>query len=86
MSRKSEAAPDEEIVVNTTDMMRFLDRIEQVENEIDALRGDITDIWAEAKAAGYQTKMLKKAHSLRKLKREDREVLGVYANALSLFE
>ena len=58
--------------VNTTDMMQYLDRVERLEEEIKAIQDDKRDIWTEAKAAGYDTKNLRKAHALRKLDREDR--------------
>jgi uncharacterized protein (UPF0335 family) len=71
--------------VNTTDMMRILERIETLEAERKTVNDDIKDVWAEAKSKGY-TKELRKAHSLRKMKIEDRRVLGVYVEALGLFD
>ena len=84
MPRKRE--PDSEIVVNTTKMMALLDRIERLEEEKAALQGDISDVWSEAKAEGYSIKHLRKTHALRKLAKEDREMIATYANALHLFE
>lgn len=72
--------------VNTTDMMAFLDRVEKLEEEKSAISGDIKEVWSEAKAAGYSVKHLRKAHALRKLTTQDRAQLGVYVNALQLFE
>lgn len=72
--------------VNTTELARYLDRVERVEEEIASLRGDVKEIFAEAKGHGFDAKLMRKAHSLRKMKREDRAVLGVYVDALSLFE
>lgn len=72
--------------VNTTELARYLDRAERVEEEIASLRGDLKEIFAEAKGRGFSPKLMRKAHSLRKMKREDRQVLGVYVDALSLFE
>lgn len=72
--------------VNTTELARYLDRVERVEEEIASLRGDVKEIFAEAKGRGFDVKLMRKAHALRKLDREDRAVLGVYVDALSLFE
>ena len=71
--------------VNTTDMMRILDRIETLENEKKEIANDIKDVWAEAKSKGF-TNELRKAYSIRKMKQEDRAVLGVYVQALGLFD
>ena len=71
--------------VNTTDMMSILDRIETLENEKKEIANDIKDVWAEAKSKGF-TKELRKAYSIRKMKQEDRAVLGVYVQALGLFD
>jgi len=72
-------------VVNSTHMMQLLDRIEHLEAEKKEIAGDIAEVWKEAKAMGF-TKELKKAHSIRKMKSEDRAVLGVYVQALGLFD
>lgn len=69
---------------NITDMMKLLDRIEHLEAERKEISADITEIWKEAKNKGF-TKELKKAHSIRKMKVEDRRILGFYCEALDLF-
>jgi len=71
--------------VNTTDMMRILDRIGTLENEKKEIAKDISDVWSEAKSKGF-TKELRKAYAIRKMKQEDRAVLGVYVQALGLFD
>jgi uncharacterized protein (UPF0335 family) len=71
--------------VNTTDMMRILDRIEKLEGEKAEISADMKAVWAEAKSKGF-TKELRKAYSIRKMKQEDRAVLGVYVQALGLFD
>lgn len=71
--------------VNTTDMMQILERIEKLEQEKKEIANDIKDVWAEAKFKGY-TKELRKAYGIRKMKTEDRRVLGVYVEALGLFD
>jgi len=71
--------------VNSTQMMQLLDRIERLEAEKKEIAGDIAEVWKEAKFSGF-TKELKKAHSIRKMKSEDRAILGVYVEALGLFD
>jgi uncharacterized protein (UPF0335 family) len=71
--------------MNTTEMMRILDRIEKLEEEKAAVASDIKDVWLEAKSKGF-TKELRKAYGIRKMKQEDRAVLGVYVQALGLFD
>jgi uncharacterized protein (UPF0335 family) len=66
-------------------MMRILDRIEKLEGEKAEIAEDIKAVWNEAKSKGF-TKELRKAYSIRKMKQEDRAVLGVYVQALGLFD
>ena len=71
--------------INTNDMMKLLDRIEVLEEEKAAIASDIKDVWAEAKGMGF-TKELRKAYASRKMKPDERQVLGVYVQALGLFD
>ena len=71
--------------INTRDMMKLLDRIEVLEEEKAAIASDIKDVWAEAKGMGF-TKELRKAYAIRKMKPDERQVLGVYVQALGLFD
>jgi uncharacterized protein (UPF0335 family) len=71
--------------INASDMMQLLDRIERLEEERNEINTDIKSVWLEAKSKGF-TKELRKAYSIRKMKPEDRAVLGVYVQALGLFD
>jgi uncharacterized protein (UPF0335 family) len=71
--------------INASDMMQLLDRIERLEEERNEINTDIKSVWLEAKNKGF-TKELRKAYSIRKMKPEDRAVLGVYVQALGLFD
>jgi uncharacterized protein (UPF0335 family) len=61
-------------------------RIEKLEEEKKGIAADIKDVYAEAKAVGYDTKALRKVVSLRKIDRQEREeqemVLDLYLAAL----
>lgn len=71
------------------DRLRSLvERIERLEEEKKALSGDIRDIFAEAKSAGFDTKIMKAVIKLRKMNDADREeqeaLLDVYRQALDV--
>lgn len=57
-----------------------------MEEERRALSGDLKDLFAEAKALGFDTKIIKKVIALRKKSKTDREeedaVLATYLHAL----
>jgi uncharacterized protein (UPF0335 family) len=61
-------------------------RIEKLEEEKAAITADIKEVYGEAKALGYDTKVLRKVISLRKQDRAEREeqemVLDLYLQAL----
>ena len=50
----------------------FFARIERMEEEKDAIAADIKEIFAEAKASGYDTKIMKRAIRLRKIPAAER--------------
>ena len=66
----------------------FIERIERLEEEKAGLSADIKDIYGEAKAVGFDPKIMRQVIRLRKMKPEDRayqqQVLATYANALGL--
>jgi uncharacterized protein (UPF0335 family) len=66
----------------------LVDRIERLEEEKKGLATDIKEIYLEAKSNGFDTKVLRKVISMRKLDRHQREeqqaMLDVYMNALGM--
>lgn len=64
----------------------LIERIEHLEDEKRALSGDIRDIYAEAKSAGFDVKIMRAVIKLRKMNAADREeqdqLLDVYRRAL----
>jgi uncharacterized protein (UPF0335 family) len=66
----------------------IVERIERLNEEKDALSKDITEVYAEAKGAGYDTKVLRKVIAARKLDRADRQeqeaILDLYLSALGM--
>ena len=71
------------------DRLRSLvERIERLEEERKALGSDIKDIYAEAKSAGFDTKVLRQLIRIRKQEPADVEeqetLLDVYRRALGM--
>ncbi|WP_209349325.1 DUF2312 domain-containing protein [Pontixanthobacter sp. CEM42] len=73
----------------TDDRLRLLiERIERLEEEKKGIADDIRDVYAEAKAVGYDPKIMRQVVRLRKMDTNDRNememVLDTYKNALGL--
>jgi uncharacterized protein (UPF0335 family) len=73
----------------TDDRLRLLiERIERLEEEKKGIADDIRDVYAEAKAVGYDPKIMRQVVRLRKMKPDDRSememVLDTYKAALGL--
>ena len=66
----------------------LVERIEKLEEEKKAITGDIKEIYAEAKAHGFDTKILRKVIGLRKKDLHEREeeeaILDLYLHALGM--
>jgi uncharacterized protein (UPF0335 family) len=73
----------------TDDRLRLLiERIERLEEEKKGIADDIRDVYAEAKAVGYDTKIMRQIIRLRKMKPDDRSeqetILETYKAALGM--
>ena len=71
------------------DRLRLLiERIERLEEEKAGIADDIKDVYLEAKATGYDAKIMRKIVALRKMRPDDRRemetILDVYKRALGL--
>ena len=66
----------------------FIERIERLEEEKKGIADDVKDVYAEAKANGYDTKTMRKIVALRKMEKHARDeadaLLETYRNALGL--
>jgi uncharacterized protein (UPF0335 family) len=72
-----------------TDRLRsIVERIERLEEERKALSGDIRDIYAEAKSAGFDVKVLRQLIRVRRQEpgdvEEQESLLDVYRHALGM--
>ena len=74
--------------VETTKLKSYIERIEKLEEEKTAIAADVRDVFAEAKANGFDTKTMRQVLKLRKLNHNDRMeqeyMLDLYKRALGL--
>lgn len=73
----------------TDDRLRLLiERIERLEEEKKGLADDVRDVFNEAKAVGYDVKIMRQILRLRKMKPDDRReqdmLLDTYKSALGI--
>ncbi len=71
-------------------LRQLIEQIERLEEEKKATAGDIRDKYAEAKAIGFDIKVLRKIVGLRKKSKTDRQeeeaILEVYMHALGMLD
>lgn len=77
------------MTTNTDDRLRLLiERVERLELEKKGISDDIRDVYNEAKAVGYDPKIMRAIVRLRKMKPDDRRemdmVLETYKSALGI--
>jgi uncharacterized protein (UPF0335 family) len=69
-------------------LRNYIDRIEKLEEEKKALGEDIKQVYSEAKATGFDTKILRKIVSLRRVedneRKEQEELLDLYKRAVGM--
>lgn len=73
----------------TNERLRLLiERIERLEKEKQGIADDIKDVYGEAKAVGFDTKIMRQVIRLRKLRaderREQETILDTYMSALGM--
>jgi uncharacterized protein (UPF0335 family) len=66
----------------------FIERVERLEEEKRQIAEDVKDVYAEAKANGFDVKILRKIIALRRQdadeRREQEEILETYMRALGM--
>jgi uncharacterized protein (UPF0335 family) len=66
----------------------YIERIEKLEEEKANLQADIREIYSEAKANGFDTKVMRQLVRLRKMDKQDRseqeELLNLYKSAIGM--
>ena len=83
----TETLPQTESVA-ADQLKSLIERIERLEEEKAGLSGDIKDVYAEAKANGFDTKALRRIVSIRKQDHAERQeqeaILDLYMQALGM--
>ena len=68
----------------------FIERIERLEEEKKTIADDIKDVYGEAKATGFDSKILKKVIAIRKQDKDERmeqeAIMETYLAALGMIE
>ncbi|MEI6573741.1 MAG: DUF2312 domain-containing protein [Alphaproteobacteria bacterium] len=74
--------------VSGDELRAFIERIERLEEEKAALAGDIRDVYSEAKANGFDTKIMRKIITLRRKdhaeRKEEEAIMDLYLEALGM--
>ena len=80
--------PDQKNSFAQGQLKSLVERIERLEEEKKTIAGDIKEVYAEAKANGFDTKILRKLISIRKKDRneleEEEAILDLYMSALGM--
>jgi len=75
-------------IVAADELRLLIERIERLEEEKKGIADDIRDVYAEAKARGYEAKVMRQIVRLRKMETHDRQemeaILDTYKAALGL--
>jgi uncharacterized protein (UPF0335 family) len=76
--------------VDAGHLRAFIERIERLEEEKKTIADDIKDVYAEAKATGYDAKAMRRIVSMRRQdhqkRKEEEEILDLYLSALGMIE
>lgn len=74
--------------VSAQELMQYIERVERLTEEKQQFMDDIKDVYAEAKAVGFDPKTMKKLVALRKMEKNARDeadaLLETYRNAIGL--
>lgn len=74
--------------VTAEQLKSYIERIERLDEEKNDLSGDIREVFAEAKANGFDTKVMRQVLKLRKMDSNDRaeqeSLLDLYMHALNM--
>jgi uncharacterized protein (UPF0335 family) len=75
-------------IIQADQLRLLIERIERLEEEKKGIADDIKDVYGEAKAVGYDTKIMRTIVRLRRMEKNDRDemdaLLETYRAALGL--
>lgn len=76
--------------ITAEQLKAYIERVERLEEEKAAIAADVREVFAEAKANGFDTKIMRQVIRLRKLDSDDRTeqeaLLDLYKRALGMGE
>lgn len=76
--------------ITAEQLKAYIERVERLEEEKAAIAADIREVFAEAKANGFDTKIMRQVIRLRKMDSQDRTeqeaLLDLYKRALGMAE
>ncbi len=82
--------PDASGGISSARLKSFIDRIEKLEEDKAGIGNDLKEVYSEAKGTGFDTKIIRKIVSLRKIdlekRREQEELLELYMSAIGMKE
>jgi len=88
MSAVEKEAPQAKIKVGKEQLRAFVERVERLEEEKKTISDDIRDVYAEAKANGFDVKTLRVVVRMRKQdaneRAEQQAILDTYLHALGM--
>lgn len=88
MGRRKNEQNDTGGAIAASQLKSFIERIERLEEEKQTIADDIKDVYAEAKANGYDTKIMRQVVRIRKQDKSEREemeaLLDLYMEALGM--
>ena len=58
--------------IKTEELMEFIERIEKLEQDKSDIQNDIREVYAKAKAVGYEPKIIRQIIKLRKMAEAER--------------
>ena len=74
--------------VASAELLQIIERIERLTEEKQAIQGDISDVYGEAKGRGYDTKAIRTIIKIRKQdaneRAEEQSILDTYLHALGM--
>lgn len=74
--------------VSGDELRQFIEKIEHLEEDKAEIQNHIKDVLSEAKAQGFDTKVMRQVIRMRKMKQEElieqHELLDVYTHALGM--
>ena len=74
--------------VSAAELRQFIEKVERLEDEKTELQNQVKEVLGEAKAQGFDIKIMRQVIRMRKMKKEDlieqQELLDMYTHALGM--